>query len=75
MHDNEKADRLAKTAKKRTHKAVPRTDAEVQDRILEGFVNVIVFTCLQHTYTNVHVAHICIDSCVVTNKTKLINPI
>ena len=27
---------------------VPRTVAEAQDRVLEGFVNDIVFVCLQH---------------------------
>ena len=49
IYDNEKADRLIKTAMKRAHKEVPRTAAETQDRILEGFVNDIVFACLQHT--------------------------
>ena len=48
IYGNEKADRLAKAAMKRAHKAVPRTAAEAQDRILEGFANDIVFACLQH---------------------------
>jgi len=35
IYGNEKADRPAEAAMKRAHKAVPRTAAEAQDRILE----------------------------------------
>ena len=38
-YGSEKAGRLAKGAMLRTHRAVPRTAAKVEDRILEGFVN------------------------------------
>ena len=49
IYGNEKADRLAKAAMERAHKATPRTAEEAQDRILEGYANDIVFACLQHT--------------------------
>ena len=49
IYGNEKADRLAKAAMERAHKATPRTAEESQDRILEGYANDIVFACLQHT--------------------------
>ena len=48
IYGNEKADRLAKAAMQRAHKAVPRTAAEAEDRILEEIANDIVFACLQH---------------------------
>ena len=49
IYHNEKVDSLAKATMRPTRKVVPRTAAETQDRILEGFVIDIVFAYLQHT--------------------------
>ena len=51
IYDNEKAERLAKAAMTQSHKAVPRTAVESQDRILERFTNYIVF-CLSAAYVD-----------------------
>ena len=70
IYGNEKADRLAKAAMERAHKATPHTAEEAQDRILEGYANDIVFACLQHTAVRRLIYMLYIGSCVVTNKTK-----
>ena len=70
IYDNEKTDRLVKAAMARSHKAVPRTAVESQDRILERFTNYIVF-CLSAAYVDKYTVYLLyIACCIVTNTSK-----
>ena len=46
IYGNEKADRLAKAAAVRAHRAASRTDEEREDMALEGLADAIVAACL-----------------------------